>query len=297
MMANHQSFHQNRIVIKDKRRDSKIWDLIQPRNTDIVICSCYKSGTTLTQQIVHLMVNGDDNFASIHDIIPWVEEFFLTPPENKKSWIESLPSPRILKSHLLFEALPYYPEWKYIYLVRDGRDVGVSYYNHIRSNLPKYLYENLPENFADFWDDWVETKEDKVEYWSYWKHLKSWWQARNLPNVLLVHYENLISDKSQEIDRISEFLNVDINQLKKEMILAKSSLEYMKSNWQKFQRLGRFQPNTFINKGVNGRWQNFLTAEQLKRYEIIISEELEPECAEWVKNAGFLPEINSTAFD
>ncbi len=289
MMANNQSFHQNRIVIKDELRDSTIWDLIQPINTDIVICSCYKSGTTLTQQIVHLMVNDDDNFKSLHDISPWVEEFFLTAPENKKSWIESLPNPRILKSHLLFEALPYDPEWKYIYLVRDGRDVGVSYYHHLCSFLPKYFNENLPEDFADFWDDWVEVKEDKVEYWSYWKHIKSWWQARNLPNLLLVHYQNLISDKSQEIDRISAFLNVDINQSKKEMILAKSSLEYMKLNWQKFQPAEVFQPNTFINQGVNGRWQNLLTAEQLKRYEIIISEELEPECAEWVKNAGFSP--------
>ena len=296
MMPNHQSFHQNRMVIKDEMRDSTIWNLIQPRNTDIVICSCYKSGTTLTQQIVNLMVNGDHNFESIHDISAWVEEIFVTLPENKKSWIESLPSPRIFKSHLLFEALPYYPEWKYIYLVRDGRDVGVSFYHHQKSFLPKYFNENLP-GFSDFWDDWVETKEDKSEYWSYWKHIKSWWQVRNLPNVLLVHYDNLINDKSQEIDRISEFINLDINQSKKEMILAKSSLEYMKLNWQKFQELTVFKPNTIINKGVNGRWQNLLTTEQLKRYEIIISEELEPECAEWVKNAGFLPEINSTAFD
>ena len=166
-----------------------------------------------------------------------------------------------------------------------------------KSFLPEYFHENLPKDFAGFWDDLLETKEDKLEYWSYWKHRKSWWQVRNLPNVLLVHYHNLIYDKSQEIDRISEFLNLNINTLKKEMILEKSSLEYMKSNWQKFQPLGVFQPNTFINKGVNGRWQNLLTTEQLKRYEIIISEELEPECAKWVKNAGFLPEVNSTAFD
>ncbi|NES02654.1 MAG: sulfotransferase domain-containing protein [Okeania sp. SIO2F4] len=153
---------------------------------------------------------------------------FITPPEKNIYSIENLPSPRILKSHLLFEALPYYPEWKYIYLVRDGRDVGVSFYHHLGSLLPKYFHENLPEDFADFWDDWVETKEDKVDYWSYWKHIKSWWQVRNLPNVLLVHYQNLISDKSQEIGRISDFLNLDINQSKKEVVLAKSSIEYMK---------------------------------------------------------------------
>ena len=297
MMANHQSFPKNRIVIKDKKLDSTIWDLIKPRNTDIVICSCYKSGTTLTQQIVNLIVNSDDNFESLYDISTWVERIFITTPEEKMYWVESLPGPRILKSHLLFEALPYYPEWKYIYLVRDARDVGVSLEHHYKSFLPKYFNENLPGDLADFWDDWVETKEDKVDYRSYWKHIKSWWQVRNLPNVLLVHYHNLIYDKSQEVDRISEFLNLDINPSKKEMILEKSSLEYMKLNWQKFQPLGVFKPNTFINQGVNGRWQNLLTTEQLKRSEIIISEELEPECAKWVKNSGFLPEVNSTAFD
>ena len=81
MMANHQSFPQNRIVIKDKQRDSTIWDLIKPRNTDIVICSCYKSATTLTQQIVNLIVNGDDNFESLYDISTWVERIFITTPE------------------------------------------------------------------------------------------------------------------------------------------------------------------------------------------------------------------------
>ena len=143
------------------------------------------------------MVNGHDDFESLHDLSPWVEEIFITPPENKKSWIESLSSPRILKSHLLFEALPCYPEWKYIYLVRDGRDVGLSLYHHYKSFLPEYLNENLPQDFVAFWDDFVETKEDINQYWSYWKHIKSWWQVRNLPNVLLVHYHNLIYDKSQ----------------------------------------------------------------------------------------------------
>ena len=89
MMSNNQSFPKNRIVIKDKKRDSTIWDLIKPINTDIVICSCYKSGTTLTQQIVNLIVNSDDNFESLYDISPWVEEIFITPPENKKSRVES----------------------------------------------------------------------------------------------------------------------------------------------------------------------------------------------------------------
>ncbi len=113
--------------------------------------------------------------------------------------------------------------------------------------------------------------------------------VRNLPNVLLVHYDNLIQDKSQEIERIATFINLEINSEIKEMILGKTSIEYMKSNWQKFQPPNVFKPNTFINKGLKGSWQNLLTAEQVKKYEIIMSEQLEAECAKWVKNARCLP--------
>lgn len=157
--------------------------------------------------------------------------------------------------------------------------------------MPKYLeihqIKQLPD-FPDFWDNWVEQKEDKL---GYWQHIKSWWQARSFPNVLLVHYDNLLQNKSPEIERISRFLNLEINWEIKETILEKTSLEYMKLNWQKFQPPKVFKPNTFINKGVKGRWQDLLTAEQVKKYEIIMSENLEPECANWVKNAGVLPKV------
>jgi aryl sulfotransferase len=112
-----------RAVIKDYLRDSTIWDGINPRPDDIVIASCYKSGTTLTQQIVNLMVNGHDDFEYLHDLSPWVEH--VGDPLNEKiERIEKLPHRIFFKTHLPFEALPYHPTWKYICLVRDGRDVS-----------------------------------------------------------------------------------------------------------------------------------------------------------------------------
>lgn len=74
------------------------------------------------------MVNGYDDFEFFYDFSFWVEEIFIIFLENKKFWIESLFSFRILKSYLLFEVLLCYLEWKYIYLVRDGRDVGLFLY-------------------------------------------------------------------------------------------------------------------------------------------------------------------------
>ena len=203
-MAITASNNQNRVVVKDLMRDSKLWDEVKPRPTDIVIASCYKSGTTLMQQIVNLLVRGDDDFESIHHLSPWVE-LRLKPPETETKLIESLPSPRFLKTHLPYNALPYYLEWKYIYLVRDGRDVAVSLYNHCQNHIPKgynnaFFIENGLDNFSYFWDEWLETGKPR---WPFWENLKSWWSARFLPNVILVHYADLINNKLQEVDRKS----------------------------------------------------------------------------------------------
>ncbi len=271
-------------VVKDFMRDSTIWDHVKPRSTDIIIGSCYKSGTTLMQQIVNLLVNGDDEFESIHHISPWVELRF-RPSETETGLIENLPNTRILKTHLEFEALPYYQEWKYIYLVRDGRDVGVSLYNHCQAHLngayhQSMAFENGPNDFSNFWDLWVETGKPR---WPFWENINSWWQVRHFPNIILVHYENLVNRKSDEITKIAKFLNQEIESRQLEMICQLSSFQYMKENWQKFQPPGVFQPERFINQGTNKRWKSLLTPEQLQRYQTIINQKLEPECANWVK--------------
>ena len=62
-----------RLIVKDYLRDSSIWNSFVHHKTDIAIASCYKSGTTLTQQIVNLLINGHDEFDHLHDLSPWVE--------------------------------------------------------------------------------------------------------------------------------------------------------------------------------------------------------------------------------
>jgi len=281
-----------RVVVKDELHDSTIWDCITPRSDDIVIASYAKSGTTLTQQIVNLLVNGHDNFEYLHDLSPWVERTGV-PLDDKIERIEKLQNRRFLKSHLPFDALPYYPEWRYIGLVRDGRDVGVSYFNHFHSLTPegylthplKLKLDNLSSNFAEFWEEWLGTEKP---YGDFFEFINSWWQVKYLPNVLLVHYADLIHNKANEVEKIAKFLDIEMDGDRLDMILHKSSLEYMRENSEKFEpRI--FQKHQFIYKGTNGRWQNLLTQPQLKQYDEMIAKELGTACANWVKHGGTLP--------
>jgi aryl sulfotransferase len=278
-----------RAVIKDYLRDSTIWDGINPRPDDIVIASCYKSGTTLTQQIVNLMVNGHDDFEYLHDLSPWVEH--VGDPLNEKiERIEKLPHRRFFKTHLPFEALPYHPTWKYICLVRDGRDVGMSLFNHVHAlteeaqrNSPVKLHKPAAD-FGNFWDEWIETGKP---YWDFFEFINSWWWVRHFPNVLLVHYADLLHHKPAQIEKIADFLKIELDSHQKDMILYKSSLEYMKQESNKFDHRD-FEKHRFIYKGTNGRWPNLLRERQLKRYDYLLARNLAPDCANWVKHGGNL---------
>jgi aryl sulfotransferase len=46
---------------------------------------------------------------------------------------------------------------------------------------------------------------------------------------------------------------------------------------------------TFVHKGVNGRWRDVLTAEDCRRYEAMALRQLGPDCARWLAT-GAIPQ-------
>jgi aryl sulfotransferase len=47
---------------------------------------------------------------------------------------------------------------------------------------------------------------------------------------------------------------------------------------------------TFMNKGMNGRWKDVLSSEDIEQYEFIAREKLGVECAYWLSTGMFKPE-------
>lgn len=269
-------------------RDPSRWDGIKLREGDIIIGSCYKSGTTLTQQIINLLLKGPGEFPAMRLISPWVESTQYAPDAEQ---IESLPNPRFLKTHLPFSSLPYSPLVHYIYLGRDGRDVGLSLYHHCRAMAAESLagMDNGAADFAEFWDEWVETGKPR---WDYWENIADWWPTRHLPNVLFMHYADLVADKERSAEKIARFLGCPWSAEVASLISSHSSLGFMKGLELagKFGSMAKDKTETaLVNIGGNGRWKNLLTAAQVARYHEIVRARLEPSCALWLAEGGDLP--------
>lgn len=276
--------------------DSTVWNDFRFRDDDIVIATYAKSGTTWMQQIVAQMIfNGDPNL-SVAELSPWLD-LRVPSKQVKLPMVEAQTHRRILKTHLPVDALVYSPNAKYIYVARDGRDVVWSlYHHHVNANQAWYQalngtpglvgppIEPPSGDIRHYWHDWISR--DGYPFWPYWLHLRSWWQLRGLPNILFVHFNKLKQDLPGETRRIARFLDLAVPEARWGDILEYCSFAWMKKNAVKAAPVGGVfwdgGAETFINKGVNGRWADTLSAEESAEYEALAMRELGLECARWL---------------
>ena len=281
--------------------DSTIWNGFNFRDDDIVIATYAKSGTTWLQQIVsQLIFNGQEDI-EVAEMSPWLD-LRIPPKEIKLPEVEKQDHRRFLKTHLPVDALVFSPKAKYIYIGRDGRDVVWSMYNH-HANANEFWYQALndtpgrvgppiekpTEDIIQYFHEWLDG--DGYPFWPFWENIRTWWQIRNLPNVHLIHFGKMKDDMPGEIKKVADFLEIEIDPAKWDAILEHCSFDYMKKHSIKSVPLGGAfwdgGSDTFINKGVNGRWKDLLSKEDSDRYEKMCVENLGADCAAWL-NTGVL---------
>lgn len=288
-----QSSHERMRFLMDATR----WHGFPFRDDDIVIGTWAKSGTTWCQQIVTQLIHEGREGLAILDIAPWVD-MRVIPFEPMMEQLEAQTHRRCLKTHLPADAMVISPEVKYIYLARDGKDVVWSWYNHLMKMTDEFfaMINALPGNeeqppytrptveIREFFHDWLDN--DAAPYWSYWENIQTWWDLREQPNVMLVHYNDLKADLPGEMRRIAGFLDIPIDEAKWPTILDHCTFDYMKANADTlspgFSNLFEGGLKSFVHKGTNNRWRDVLTAADIQKYEDVASRNLSPDCAAWL---------------
>ncbi len=250
------------------------------------------------QQILAQLIFDGATDINVAEMSPWVD-FRLPPKEVKFEAIEAQTHRRFLKTHLPVDALVYSRKAKYLYVARDGRDVLWSYYNH-HSNHNDLFYQEIngvggpgiepakpPQHeIHEYFQVWLE--KDGYPLWQFWRNVRTWWEIRHLPNLMLVHFAALKADMPGQIRRIAAFLDIPVDESQWDTILEHCSFDYMRAHAELSVPLGgavwEGGAKTFIHKGTNGRWRDILTEEDNENYESRALEELGPECAQWLSS-------------
>jgi len=212
----------------------------------------------------------------------------LVPPALLKAkWVNVLPDRRVFKSHVPLNHLAWNPKTRYIYIVRGGKDVVMLMDNHHCSHtdiLRGALIVGAKMEFGPFFDAFLEG----TIYWDWFSHIVSYWKYRHVPNLLLLHYNELKADPRGQIKRIAKFCNAELDEKQLNNVVEHSSFEWMKKHQHLFSPPPfLFDEGHFVYKGTNNRWKDVMTPDQVRRYDEVSRKKFEPELSAWVDRETF----------
>jgi aryl sulfotransferase len=260
------------------------------------------------QTIVANLLFQDGVFpAPVSAMSPWLD-MALPPLEKVSQALEAQTHRRFIKSHLALDGLPYFDTARYIMVGRDVRDVFMSIWNHHMgySDQAKTMFReraaslglDFPVDFEDLhdmWRVWIEKgafpwESSGFPYWSHLHHAQTWWDFRHVPNILLVHYTNLLEDPEGQIRRLAKHLDIAIDEQLLPGVLQRISFSGMKERFSSIMpeadQYWREGMTTFMHKGTNGRWRGVLTEKELEQCRAAVEREMTPDCAAWLEHGG-----------
>lgn len=211
-------------------------------NKDVFLVSYPRSGNTWVRFLIANLLKPGGVEIDFHNVQEYVPEI-----NRNNDIIEALPSPRVIKSHALYKSA--FP--KVIYLVRDGRDVYVSYYY--------YRLKQLEEGIT--FSEYLRRKDHFPSLWK--EHVESWliWDQPQ-PNLLLVRYEDLLSKPETELRKMVEFIGVertdDVISHAVEVSRFDKMREIDQNKGRKYNLTGT---KDFVRKGKAGTWQDEFSQE------------------------------------
>jgi hypothetical protein len=215
---------------------------------DAYIVSYPKSGNTWVRFLVANLIHRDPtDFVTMETRVPTIYK-------HTSRELAAFPRPRVMKSHEYFD--PRYP--RVVYVVRDPRDVIVSYYHY--SLRKGFITES--QSIEDFGRTFVSGRINGFGTWH--ENVASWLAARvESPAFILVRYEDLRANCAFELERIARLLGHD----KKPSTIARaveaSSFEKMKaleaqSDGDTLHLKHKRADVPFIRKGAVGGWKQEL---------------------------------------
>lgn len=219
---------------------------------DVLIVSYPKSGNTWVRFLIANLLNEGQEitFTNIDRKLPDIYNTFRLSSKSL-----------ILKSHEYYD--PRYR--RVIYIIRDPRDIVLSYYHYFIKI--KVFHETYP--LSKFVDQFLNGDLDNFGNWK--ENVGSWFGARmGDGDFLLLRYEDILISPTEKLSEIAIFLDIKVSRDQIDNAVARSSFERMQfienntgHKWGslKNNRLDR----KFVRLGTAEQWRLGLSVEDSKK--------------------------------
>jgi len=232
---------------------------------DIFLVSYPRSGNTWIRFLLGTLISGEK--IDWHNMESGIPDIY----RNTNKELLKVNRPRFLKSHH-----PYEKKYnKVVYLVRDVRDVILSYYNfHLKfkqeidpiKSMDQFIEKFIMGDLDDF-----GTWKGNVDSW-----ISNNYQIKN--GFLLVKYEELKDDTFKCVKDILSFINVNRKDEEINNAIEWCSFNNMKKMEKRQQDVKLFSNSDnkkdFMRSGKSGDWKEIFNETQIEKINIKYSRTL-----------------------
>jgi len=194
---------------------------------------------------------GVDSASNLIDFAGWFYEKYLLRVEKKPRWADKTPN----NVRVTGKLLTWYPQSRFIHMIRDGRDVVCSLRHHPKERTVngQIVKINRTNPISQCAARWLNDTAAGIPF-------------RNHPRYLEVRYEDLVDETEFELRRICNFIE---EPFLSEMMNSGSSSQAM---WRKSQLANNHNADRPVSRTSIGRWQRDLSLEERKIFVDIAGE-------------------------
>ncbi|MCW3782138.1 sulfotransferase domain-containing protein [Defluviimonas salinarum] len=281
-------------IYRGRITDSTIWDRFALRPGDALVVTPPKCGTTWVQAIVLMLIHGRPGMDKLVDQISlWVDCGF-RDVDARAAVLAAQTHRRCIKSHTPLDGITYDPDCTYFAVYRHPLDVHFSMRRFALSMNVDLMNDRFPDDISEGFRMYLEDRSkdggnDDMTLDSITYHYASFRRWAHLPNLHLLHYADLTRDLKGQVERIQRILGYDHPERLIDEIVAGARFETMKANAREaVQEENSVLDNaaSFFASGTSNKWEKYLTAEEVARYDRRIRELLPEADVRWLERGA-----------
>ena len=222
------------------------------KDDDLILAGFPKTGSTWIRYFLYcLLKQRMEGFGStiddMNDAMPeYAHPSFFHPWKFEEC-------PRIIKTHR--HCLKNFRDHKAVLVVRDPRDIAVSFYHHV-SGMKQDAFQGTVK-------DVIKHPEMGME--AFFKHFESW----NNHAGLVLRYEDLKTDPVAEFGKLADYFGITNDTSRVESAVNESDFSAMTKAQEKSHRLkeGYKEGHKFVRSGKKAQWKDVFDTDDMAYFE------------------------------
>lgn len=256
------------------------WAGFAPRVGDVILATPAKSGTTWTQSMIAMLLNGSAELPDRLGVVsPWIDAN-TAPAADVLASLNAWDGRRVVKTHTPADGWPVWEGVDYILVFRHPLEVLLSIRKHLKNSTmvtEHPLLGPLDDALTFFLEDpFNEANVDRDSLATIVRHFETGVLSDRLPRKLVLNYAAISRNHAGTVAQLDDFLRTEAGPLLQANIVEATAFASMK------ERATDFAPEAsnnfwhddaaFFAGGKSGHWRQAFSEEQIAAYQARFAE-------------------------